>query len=215
MHCKLIAMLLACLAQLASAESGILPLEASSFHPISFPGKPATRYQFKDGILIADVEHSASALLYSFKQIRSIQGISLEYRNKGQTLVSDAGMEASRAGDDSLLRIGLLLSGPKPFIPIFASTWIKATANFLNLPSDRMLYLFIGARHAPGQRWLSPYSSSIENIAVGDSLTADGWRKVEFEFDKALPVVGIWLMADGDDTGSTFSLSLKNLRLKN
>ncbi len=84
----------------------------------------------------------------------------------------------------------------------------------MKLPTDRMLYLVVDAKHAPGELWESPYSGSMTLMSVASVEGKDGWRQAAVAFPEPKQVVGLWLMADGDDTGSTFETRLKDLVLE-
>ena len=199
--------------QTLTAGTVVKPLERSNFKPIMFKNIPETRYLLEAGVLSATVDRSAGAWVQAFQEPTPVKEIRWQWQADGRPGVRDKEHEASKAGDDAVWRIGLMIQGPKPFIPFFASSWIKQVAEIMKYPSDRMLYLVSDARHAADQKWQSPYSSSIENWAVASTPRSDGWQDVRLVFPQAETVVGIWLMADGDDTKSQFQTRLRKLEL--
>ncbi|MBE9560886.1 MAG: hypothetical protein IMF15_08850, partial [Proteobacteria bacterium] len=40
-----------------------------------------------------------------------------------------------------------------------------------------------------------------------------GWHAARYQFSEPVRVVAIWLMADGDDTHSAFTVSVRDIRL--
>jgi hypothetical protein len=74
-----------------------------------------------------------------------------------------------------------------------------------------MLYLIPGARHAPGTSWKSPYSPHIDMVSVASSRLDDNWQRVDHELSEPQRAVGLWIMADGDNTESIFNSELRNL----
>jgi hypothetical protein len=52
------------------------------------------------------------------------------------------------------------------------------------------------------------------NETTGDVTLQQGWNKAYYQFSEPLKVVAIWLMADGDDTQSAFTVSVKNINLQ-
>ena len=98
-------------------------------------------------------------------------------------------------------------------VPWFAPAWVKMVRDHLILPSDRLVYLVAGARSQAGSRWKSPYSDSIETIAVASRPGANGWQHVHFRLQRPIKAVGLWIMADGDNSTSSFVTSLRRLRL--
>lgn len=188
-------------------------LSATHFKEISFSELPKTRYQFDGEFLRIGVRASSSFLLYPFSEVKTVDGFKLAWRKTGKLNVSSSAIEQSKKGDDFYLRIGFLLSGKAPIIPFFAPSWSKAVANHLKLPSERIVYYVVDAKTPVGQSWLSPYSDSITYLSV-DGEKREGWEWVDVSFDKPAKVVGLWLMADGDNSRSHFEVEVKKLELK-
>ena len=141
--------------------------------------------------------------------------MSFEWQAEGMLNKSTASQEKTRKGDDAWLRVGLVISGepdlvPEPLLP----RWVIKARDVLKHPSDRMLYLIPDARHPPGETWRSPFSSNIDMVSVESRDRPDGWKQVKHEFDRPRSAVGLWLMADGDNTGSIFTSRLRKLRIE-
>ena len=119
----------------------------------------------------------------------------------------------SKAGDDAVIRIGLIKSGEAPMIPFFAPVWIKAIKEHMKLPGAEMQYLIAGGPAAPGATWVSPYTSSMSMLQVQSTSEADGWHLAQHTFAEPLKIVGLWLMSDGDGAKSSFVVSLKDLEV--
>lgn len=190
-----------------------IPLDEDAWAKITFDDIAPTDYKAQKGILTATVDQSASALIYAFDQPQTVQAAGFQWQNQGTLKVKSAKHEASKVGDDALLRVGVMIAGPKPTIPFFAPAWIKKTASALKQPSDRMIYLTVGSKHKTGKSWSSPYADSIHSVAVASEKAKNSWQTVNHRFKTAQSVVGLWLMADGDNTGSQFQVKLKNLQL--
>lgn len=191
-----------------------IPLEARQFVSIGFDHIPETKYHFSNGILEARAEQSASFLIHSFEHVQKVSEISFEWYGEGLLAVQDSKHEASKAGDDAWLRIGLLLHGPAPSIPFLAPSWIKQTRRLLSHPANRLLYLVVGTKHKLGSRWNSPYAKSIANIAVSSEASATNpWRKARQRFEKPIELVGLWLMVDSDNSKSKIVTRVRNLQL--
>ncbi len=201
-----------CASELSAAEPGAWkPLDHETFEKLTFSDLPATSYEQKDGQLKIDVKQSAAAWVLAFPTARPLHALGFEWKSSVESLVPSAEAEETKAGDDAILRIGLLLAGPAPTVPFFAPAWIKAVKKLMKQGSDRMVYLTVGAKHKPGQEWKSPYASSIENRALASEAGADGWKKTIFKPEAPMQVVGLWLMSDGDNTKQSFQVELRNL----
>jgi hypothetical protein len=188
----------------------LLPL----FTHITFKGIPPTVYENHGEVIAAHVESSSSFLFQPFSAPRAVKRVSFRWRyRKGEVGVKDAATEATKPGDDAAIRVGLLLSGAAPTIPAFAPAWVKAVRDKSKLPADDMIFVVGGSKHKAGTVWPSPYDDDLHLVAADESEQG-GWRFDSHEFSPAADVVGIWIMADGDDTKSSFDIEFKELRLE-
>jgi len=198
----------------SSIKAGVhnISLAKATLKPIHFSNTPKTKYQIAAAGLKITVEKSASALIIPFQKIHRLTGVSFQWYALGKISGASEETERSKKGDDALIRIGLIISGPKPIVPIFAPDWIKKVQTTLHLPSNRMIYLTPGMKNSAGTKFEHPYSSSIEVWSVASTPVGVPWNKVAVEFPQ-LNVVGLWIMADGDNSGSDFVTHLKKLQL--
>lgn len=200
---------------LALAAAVAISLQPQAFEHITFDGIAPTTYKADGEALAMDVEASSSFLLRPFDKDLSVRRVSFEWRSEGNFAVASPDEEKSKAGDDARLRIGLILSGKAPLIPFFAPSWIKAIREIMRRPSDRMLYLAVGTKSQPGSEWPSPYSDSMRIRALASTPVEGGtWNAAEVSFSPPLAVVGLWIMADGDNSKSRFRTLLRKLALE-
>ena len=189
---------------------------SSEFRSISFDNIAKTQYRFAGDVLQAKVKRSASALILPFDQAQQVERIAFEWKHQaGEIRWQTPQQQKEKEGDDAYWRIGLILEGKAPMIPFFAPAWIKQVLSIVKLESNRMLYLIVGSPLAAQTQWPSPYSDSISNLALAseDASAKEPWRSAVWQASEALSVVGLWLMADGDNTGSSFQTALRNLRM--
>ncbi len=184
-------------------------------HNIDFKGIPQTVYAVKDRILNFKVQKSSSALVLAFAGSCEVTSLKIKYQGDGLPHVKSSDHEQSRKGDDSFFRVGLLLAGKAPIMPFFRPAWIKLLEHVLVAPTNAMVYLWPEAKHQRGEMWASPHSSAISNIAMDPALTdhKDAWKVREHTFKEKKMAVGMWLMADGDDTRSEFTGQVSQLSL--
>lgn len=190
----------------------IMPDNKNTTH-IIFKRIEPNNFYFKEDYLTIQVNNSASFLLLPFKDIKQVSSISLQWKKQGEINTKDAQHEETREGDDAYLRMGLVIEGEPIFNNPLAPKWVKQVRETLHHSSDNMIYLVAGSHHKSGQRWESPYSNNVEIIALGSNTKEDGWNFSEYKFENSLSVVGLWIMADGDNTQSTFTSMLKALTL--
>ena len=199
------------LASVQSSADQITP-DDHVFEHIHFKRIQPNIVSYNNDVIQFDVNRSASFLLLAFADIKSIHKVSFEWKADGMLNKDSIEQEKTRKGDDAWIRVGLIISGePEPVPEALLPRWTRQVRNTLRHPSDRMLYLTPGARHAPGATWKSPYSSNIDMISVASTGTVDGWQQVEHIFSEPQQTVGLWIMADGDNTDSIFSSQLRNL----
>lgn len=196
----------------AKIKAKELDLSVFNYQQISFDGIRPTVYRNEDSALVARVSESSSILMKAFERIEKVSFVSIEWKSTGDLKIKNFEHQISKDGDDAKFRIGLILSGHAPVIPFFAPTWVKKTKDILKLPSDKMIYLVLGAE--AGKRWKSPYSGSIESIALANTAMKDGWYKSEFKFEERKQLVGVWLFSDGDNTKSSFVTKVRKLEIR-
>jgi hypothetical protein len=200
---------------LAGGSNAAVPLAISlrDARHLTFTDIPPTQYRIGTNEVTATVSRSASYLLIPFATPLSVQSVQFDWQIEGRVAIRDAEHEGSKGGDDAAIRVGLLVSGPSPMIPFLAPVWLKALSGQLTHSAERLIFLVPDARHGPGSQWQSPYSSDIQSAGLASVLRTDGWRTASISFSEPLALVGVWIMADGDDTQSTFMSRLRNLVL--
>jgi len=191
-----------------------LSAKAEQFHHITFKNIKPTKYSISKGQLTAITDKSASAFILPFKKKRTVNYMSFEWKFTGNFNQPSVKEIKTKGGDDAILRLGLMVSGRARLVPFFAPTWIKKTADIMKFPAGDLIYLNPHSPLADNRKWKSPYSTSIQNIAVGSKLLADKWRRSTYKFDEELTVVGLWIMSDGDNTSSKFETHLRNLVIR-
>ncbi len=195
--------------------SNAAPIDLSPkvWNHITFDSIPETNYKLaSDNSLEIDVNESSSFLLMSFKKITPVSKVSFQWKKVGDLKVKDSKDEQEKSGDDMPLRIGLLLHGKAPLVPFFAPGWIKMIKEKLHHPSESLIYLVVGSKTPAGSTWPSPYDSSIKYESLPSKTAENGWNQTTVEFPQR-KVVGLWLMADGDNSKSSFKTFLRNLEL--
>ena len=198
----------------AATPAEAILLQADNLTHIQFRKIKANRITYQKQKLQIDVDDSASILMLPFEAVEPVSKVSFEWRNEGRPLVKDSQHELERSGDDAVFKLGLLLKSDDNAINPFVPPWLKQVRELLTFPSEEMVYLVVDARHTSGQRWISPYNQRITMISVASREDESGWRQASYQFEQPQDVVALWLMADGDNTHSTFNVSIKNIVLE-
>ena len=187
-------------------------LEKDNFEHIHFKRIRPNTVTFKQDAIHFEVTKSASFLLLAFDEIKSIRTVSFQWKANGALNKRDIDHEKTRKGDDAWLRVGLIIEGqpehiPEPLLP----RWMKQVRKTLRYTSGSMIYLIPDAMHASGETWKSPFNSNVDMISVDSIGTDDGRNMVSYEFTRPVQTIGLWIMADGDNTGSTFNSQISKL----
>jgi len=195
----------------AEAKAEKIVLQADAFEHIEFKKIKASRYVFHEQLLQIDVDESASFLMLPFAAVKKINRVSFEWRSDGGPRLESAHHEEQRNGDDAVFKLGLLLESDGPLLNPFLPSWMKRVETLLKFPSENMINLVAAAKHAPGEQWPNPYNKRVTTIAIGSVEKGQGWMQAAYQFEQPVDVVGLWLMADGDNTHSRFTTYIKNI----
>ena len=198
----------------AGSMEKVLDLKADNFEHIEFKRIKQNRYSFHGQQLQVDVEGSASFLMKPFDSVRKVRQVSFKWRSNGAPKIKDAQHEEQKQGDDAVFKLGLLLEGSDSFSNPFVPAWVKRVDGLLKYPSEDMIYLVADSKHVPGQRWVNPYNKRVTMIAIDSVDDAQNWQRSSYYFDTPVNVVGLWLMSDGDNTASSFTVNIKDIKLE-
>ena len=186
------------------------------FNHVTFEKISPTKYEYhqQKRTLIATVKQSASLFFYPFKEKKILKNCQLDWRiRKGHFPKMTPEMATTKEGDDAPLRIGLLLYGKPNYWPFFVPHWIEKTKSLLRYPSDKILYLTFGLPIRDGHRWANPYSDSIESISIGCQPKKNGWQHCSYQPKGKIEMVGLWILADGDNLKSEFEIEMRNVSI--
>jgi hypothetical protein len=215
----LLTVLLAGPACAAFASAREIPLALSDWQAITFDGiKPTLFRQIEtpggEGIELT-VTHSSSFLVHAFRKVETISRVRWKMQYSGLPAVANRSEESSRSGDDFVLRVGLIAAGDHKQVSMFAPDWIKQLARILNGTAGNVVYLVASRYHSPGSTWPSPYSGQLSYVSVAEMTdeSRPDWLEVSYNLPTPMHVVGLWLMADGDNTHANFQTTISQLRI--
>jgi hypothetical protein len=195
----------------------------SNYTHIQFGRINANQYEFESRVLKTRVDSSASLLMKAFESVKPVEQVSFKWRSEQLPKVKDAVHEKQKAGDDAVFKLGLLLKADNEIDNPFLPKWMRQVKSLLNYPSENMIYLVAGSNHVAGEQWPNPYNRRVTMIAMSvanieskleskiDGEFEEGWQQASYRFGEAVEVVAIWLMADGDNTGASFTSYVKDI----
>ncbi len=195
-----------------------LPLQyPADWQLLEYRDLPANAVEFDHAGMAVRVEASASPIIYPLPRPTKIERIEISgHLDRLLALAPDA--QGSREADDYALKLGLVVAGDTTLNPVqrlFSAGWIKTL--FALAPEgagiDRIE--FLNAVQYPallGARRQHPLSELIyeNNVWLIDS---PGNFELSHRFDEPLEVIAIWLSIDGDDSESSYTTLIRDLRL--
>jgi hypothetical protein len=198
----------------AGAKPWNVPSKVAAFKVVTFGDKKATVYADDGDAIKMRVEKSAAFLLMPFDRPRATRELRFQWKADGAIGVKDAATQRTKAGDDTLLRVGLVVAGEAPALPFMAPEWAKLVREQLRFSAGTMRFAVVGSPVPAGEAWKSPWTDDITLYAAEDEALAHGWHQARAVLPATVSAVGLWIMADGDDTGSSFTTWLRRLTLK-
>jgi len=194
----------------------LLPLNvATGWRHENYSGMKKNELAFTPEALVIRVDSSSSPLLRALPSTTKVKKLEVEATADALPHLDATKPEGEKGNDDYVLRVGLITEGdyrPSWAERIFAPRWIL---NLLELTPDnaglgKIHFFNVSQRdggtepHANGAR--------MENRTV-KKVSAPGDLSFTTTIDPALPVAAVWLHADGDDTKSKFSVTIKKVAL--
>lgn len=197
-----------------NVQAEMISFQADNFEHIEFRRIKSNYHTYQNQQLQIYVDDSASFLMKPFENIKKVSQVKFKWRSKGAPKIKNAQHEEQRVGDDAVFKLGLLLEGkdsfPNPLLP----SWMKRVEKLLKYPSENMIYLVVGAKHATGEQWANPYNKRVTMIAIDSVKDNQGWQQSSYHFEMPVNVVALWLMSDGDNTDSKFTVFIKDINIK-
>jgi len=190
-----------------------ISLQEKNFEHIQFRRIKANNYIYQNQQLNIEVDNSASFLMMPFDRVQKVRQVSFQWHSAGGPDIKNEEHEEKRNGDDAVFKLALLLRANDSLFNPLMPAWMKRVDKLLSLPSQEMIYLVVGAKHAAGEGWINPYNDRVKMVAMKSDVNVGGWLKASYTFDQPVEVVGLWLMSDGDNTGSKFTVRVKNIVL--
>lgn len=193
--------------------------QPSAWMALEFDGVPPNQFSYGTGELTIDVVCSGSPLVSVFPEEREIRKITVTGKIVGE-LNLEAGELWSKNHDDALLRFGLVEPGNTRLSPlqrIAAPAWIKALEKMFSEKMDglgkiRCFHLMPDASLIGRSRTNPNAEIFMEQIQAAPEADGSFVLKVDFA-DAPMKAAGLWMLADGDDTDSSFSVTITDIKI--
>ena len=195
-----------------------LPLQQQDrWQLLEYSSLPANRVEFGARGMSISVNRSASPIIYPLPGPRPVRAV--EVRGELSELLDLEGKTQGQTGaDDFCLKIGLVLAGDKTlniFQRMASPGWVRTLYALAPKGSGIDHILFLNAVQDGqwlGQRREHPLSPLIRERNVW-LVDRSGPFELSYELEAVREVVAVWISIDGDDSGSEFSVLLRDLVL--
>ncbi len=188
-----------------------------NFKHIEFSKLIPNNFTKKINHINIDVNNSSSFLVIPFEDIVTTNRVSFLWKSKGLLNIKDKKHEKSKLGDDAILRIGLITmkkNSNRIISNIFVKPgWLRDVEETLVHKAGSLMYLLPKTKNKYPETWNSPYSTLIKMIPTKTIFSSNDWNKSSITFKKYFEVIGVIIMADGDNTNSKFETQLKSISL--
>ena len=188
-----------------------------NFKHIEFSKLTPNKFTKKINHINIDVNNSSSFLIIPFEDIVTTNKVSFLWKSKGLIKIKDKNHEKSKSGDDAILRIGLITMKKNPnnlIGNIFGKPdWLRNVEETLVHKVGSLIFLLPKTKNKYPETWNSPYSSLIKMVPTKTIFFSNDWNKSNIIFKKFIEVIGVIIMADGDNTNSKFETQLKSISL--
>lgn len=185
---------------------------------LSFSSIPANTVSVENDSLQLSVEKSASPLVYKLDEPTTLASLTLKARWSGSLNIPQGAVQGASGADDFVLKLGVVEAGDRTL------NWLQR-----RIAADWIQQLFKLAPKGTGVKRIHFLSTTLQRGLLGSSrehplsdllyesrityLESPGAFEMVYQFDEPVLVLGLWISSDGDDTGSTFDVSIEQITL--
>lgn len=211
--------LLSAFLALAPALANNIPLRLDSgqWQVLQYNAIPANRVtQLTNGLEIR-VHASASPLIYVFDQPRTIRQISVS-GNMGELPDIPPGVhQGDKGADDFPLRLGLVLSGDKTLNfaqRLIAARWVRTLFDLAPAQSGIDRIDFLNLANPGPLAWRKrehPDGGGLYTETIVSQISSNQPYYLDYTLASPEKVLALWISSDGDDTRSTYTLTINDI----
>ncbi len=202
----------------AAAATEIAVSDLQRWTSLSYSSIPANTVSVEDGDLRISVNNSASPLIYKLDEPLAIASLAVKARWSGKLNLPQDAVQGEAGADDFILKLGIVEAGDRTLNWLqrrIAADWIqqlfklapKGTGveriNFLSTTQQQPLL---------GSRREHPLNDLLYERRI-TYLESPGEFEMVYRFEEPVVVLGLWISSDGDDTGSSFELTIGRITL--
>lgn len=184
---------------------------------VSFGKTRSNKLSAHSGGLKIAVDRSAGPVIRQFNEPKVLTGLRLTGSTDALIKLTNSIKQGDRNADDFVFRLGLVLQGDRKLSRIerrIAPQWIKELDGLSKGGIGGIQFYNVANAGSPGwQNRKHPAAKGLIEERVALQLTQPGKFVLDLKFPKPLAVSGLWIACDGDDTNSTFNVSVHDLKV--
>ena len=189
---------------------------AEKWEILHFDAVAANDFELSPSGMEIRVENSASPAVHIFESVRTVDTIILSGRIQGDLEIEPSEIWTT-GKDDSLLRFGVISTGSKKlstFEKLTAPNWVKRLSSILETKGTGIgkieCFLLMPDSAPIGKSRVNPDSALFHETIVA-TPSDDGTFEIEIRLPQPIESPGFWILADGDDTESSFTTTIEKI----
>lgn len=185
---------------------------------LSFTRIPANSVAVVDGNLHISVNKSASPLIYEFDEPLVVTSLAVKARWSGTLNIPQDAVQGEAGADDFILKLGIVEAGERTLNWLqrrIAADWVRQLFKLAPQGTgvERIHFLTTTQQHnLIGSHRTHPLNDLMYETRITYLESPDEFEMV-YQFEEPVVVLGLWIAADGDDTGSSFDLFIERITL--
>ena len=191
----------------------------SDWHSLSFRSIPSIQSKVQKDKITLEVDASAGGLVRRLPAGTRMKRFIVTGSVTGQLKVDEKRLW-EKGNEDAYLRVGLIAEGGRSlttFERLVAPAWICTMDDVLcadgRAPSAIRNHLLVPHFSWIGKQRANPNMKQLVDHMVA-TPGADGRFTMAVDLPQPMNVLGLWLMADGDDSGSKFEVIIDSIQLE-
>lgn len=184
-----------------------------------FSGVPKNETTVSSNGLLIQVKSSAGPVIFPLKSKIKILGFKISGEFQDLPKISNPSLQGEKGFDDYPLRLGFVVPGERKlsgFKKMMAAQWVKNLYEQVKDEGGIDSVRFFNVTQNPqqvGKTRTHPASELFQEEFFAEAKHSGSFT-YDYQFEKPLEAIAIWLSIDGDDTKSTFNVLISSLELK-
>lgn len=197
----------------------MVPLDsAAGWEVLNFSRIPPNEVTFGAAGLRIDVRRSAGPVVYPLAAPVTVSRVKARGFVSQPLALSAPGVQGQSGSDDYAVRVGLVEAGTRRLGRIqrvAAAAWVKRLFALAPVGAGISQVRFLNVAEPGGPIGVARRHPASDLLYEQVVTTLDAQRRfvIDHQLERPTQVVALWLSSDGDDTASTFSVTLEQLEL--